>query len=99
MNEKLFHAHKDTHNPNNPYPDFVRQVAKRTKVPIELLTRKRYYGKSANGKATTTISWTNRFSKRRARQLSASQKKSILNFNACSPKPQPYKAIWTTNKP
>lgn len=50
MDEKLFHAHKDTHNPNNPYPEFVRQAAKRTKVPIELLTRKRYSGKSANGK-------------------------------------------------
>ena len=25
MYEKLFHAHKDTHNPNNPYPDFVRK--------------------------------------------------------------------------
>ena len=50
MDEKLFHAHKDTHNPNNPYPDFVRRAAKRTKVPIELLTRKRYCGKSADGK-------------------------------------------------
>lgn len=50
MDEKLFHAHKDTYNPNNPYPDFVRQAAKRTKVPIELLTRKKYRGKSANGK-------------------------------------------------
>ncbi len=50
MNEKLFHAHKDTHNPNNPYPEFVRQAAKHTKVPIELLTRKRYCGKSADGK-------------------------------------------------
>lgn len=50
MDEKLFHAHKDTHNPNNPYPEFVRQVAKHTKVPIELLTRKRYCGKSADGK-------------------------------------------------
>lgn len=50
MNEKLFHAHKDTHNPNNPYPDFVRQAAKRTKVPIELLTRKKYSGNSADGK-------------------------------------------------
>lgn len=50
MNEKLSYAHKDTHNPNNPYPDFVRQAAKRTKVPIELLTRKKYRGKSAEGK-------------------------------------------------
>ena len=50
MDEKLFHAHKDTRNPNNPYPEFVRQAAKRTKVPIELLTRKKYRGKSANGK-------------------------------------------------
>ena len=50
MDEKLFHTHKDIHNPNNPYPDFVRQAAKRTKVPIELLTRKKYCGKSANGK-------------------------------------------------
>lgn len=50
MDEKLFHAHKDTYNPNNPYPDFVRQAAKRTKVPIELLTRKKYRGKSADGK-------------------------------------------------
>lgn len=50
MNEKLFHAHKDTRNPNNPYPDFVRQAAKRTKVPIELLTRKKYSGNSAEGK-------------------------------------------------
>ena len=50
MNEKLSYAHKDTHNPNNPYPEFVRQAAKRTKVPIELLTRKKYRGKSANGK-------------------------------------------------
>lgn len=50
MDEKLFHAHKDTHNPNNPYPEFVRQVAKHTKVPIELLTRKRYCGESADGK-------------------------------------------------
>lgn len=49
MDEKLFHAHKDTHNPNNPYPDFVRRAAKRTKVPIELLTRKKYCGNSANG--------------------------------------------------
>ena len=22
MDEKLSYAHKDTHNPNNPYPDF-----------------------------------------------------------------------------
>ena len=44
MNEKLFHTHKDTYNPNNPYPDFVRQAAKHTKVPIELLTRKKYCG-------------------------------------------------------
>lgn len=50
MNEKLSYAHKDTRNPNNPYPDFVCQAAKRTKVPIELLTRKKYRGKSANGK-------------------------------------------------
>ena len=50
MNEKLFHAHKDIHDPNNPYPDFVRQAAKRTKVPIELLTRKKYCGNSANDK-------------------------------------------------
>lgn len=50
MDEKLFHARKDTHDPNNPYPDFGRQAAKRTKVPIELLTRKKYCGKSANGK-------------------------------------------------
>ena len=50
MSEKLSYAHKDTHNPNNPYPEFVRQAAKRTKVPIELLTRKKYRGKSANGK-------------------------------------------------
>ncbi|MDY5583046.1 MAG: hypothetical protein SPF41_03730 [Candidatus Merdousia sp.] len=50
MDEKLFHAHKDSHNPNNPYPEFVRQAAKRTKVPIELLTRKKYRGKSADGK-------------------------------------------------
>ena len=50
MNEKLSYAHKDTHNLNNPYPEFVRQAAKRTKVPIELLTRKKYRGKSANGK-------------------------------------------------
>ena len=50
MDEKLFHAHKDSHNPNNPYPEFIRQAAKRTKVPIELLTRKKYRGNSANGK-------------------------------------------------
>ena len=50
MDEKLFHVHKDIYNPNNPYPDFVRQAAKRTKVPIELLTRKKYCGKSADGK-------------------------------------------------
>ena len=50
MNEKLSYAHKDTHNPNNPYPDFVRQAAKHTKVPIELLTSKKYCGKSAEGK-------------------------------------------------
>ena len=50
MDEKLFHAHKDTHNPNNPYPEFVRQAAKHTKVPIELLTRKKYSGNSADGK-------------------------------------------------
>lgn len=50
MDEKLFHVHKDIYNPNNPYPDFVRQAAKRTKVPIELLTRKKYCGNSANGK-------------------------------------------------
>lgn len=50
MDEKLFHTHKDTHNPNNPYPEFVRQAAKRTKVPIELLTRKKYRGNSADGK-------------------------------------------------
>ena len=50
MDEKLFHAHKDSRNPNNPYPDFVRQAAKHTKVPIELLTRKKYSGKSADGK-------------------------------------------------
>ena len=50
MDEKLFHAHKDTYNPNNPYPEFVRQAAKRTKVPIELLTRKKYSGNSADGK-------------------------------------------------
>lgn len=49
MDEKLFHAHKDTYNPNNPYPEFVRQAAKHTKVPIELLTRKKYCGNSANG--------------------------------------------------
>lgn len=50
MDERLFHAHKNTHNPNNPYPDFVRQSARRTKVPIELLTRKKYRGNSADGK-------------------------------------------------
>ena len=50
MNEKLFHTHKDIHNPNNPYHEFVSQAAKRTKVPIELLTRKKYCGKSADGK-------------------------------------------------
>ena len=51
MNEKLSYAHKDTHNPNNPYPEFVRQAAKRTKVPIELLTHNKYHGKSANDKS------------------------------------------------
>lgn len=40
----------EVNNPNNPYPDFVRQSARRTKVPIELLTRKKYRGKSANDK-------------------------------------------------
>ena len=99
MDEKIFHTHKDTHNPNNPYPEFVRQAARRTKVPIELLTRKKYCGKSANDKGDNHHILDKSLFPRRERQLSAFQKKSILNFNACSPKPQPYKAIWTTNKP
>ena len=68
MDEKLFHAHKDTHNPNNPYPEFVRQAAKHTKVPIELLTRKKYCGNSAAAKAITTTFWTKHSSPKRERQ-------------------------------
>ena len=86
MNEKLFHEYKDIYNPNNPYPDFVRQAAKRTKVPIELLTRKKYCGKSADGKGD----------KHHILDKSLFPKKgtptNTSSFNACSPKLQPYKA-------
>lgn len=86
MNEKLSYAHKDTHNPNNPYPEFVRQAAKRTKVPIELLTRKKYCGKSADGKGGKHHILDKSLFPRKARQLSASQKTNTSNFNACLPK-------------
>ena len=52
MKLATFNKHKDRFDTNNPYDTFIKQVAKRTKVPDELRTRKVYIGKSAAGLAT-----------------------------------------------
>lgn len=52
MKLATFNKHKDRFDTNNPYDAFIKQAAKRTKVPDELRTRKVYIGKSAAGLAT-----------------------------------------------
>lgn len=52
MKLATFNKHKDRFDTNNPYDTFIKQAAKRTKVPDELRTRKVYIGKSAAGLAT-----------------------------------------------
>ena len=52
MKLATFNKHKGRFDTNNPYDAFIKQAAKRTKVPDELRTRKVYIGKSAAGLAT-----------------------------------------------
>ena len=52
MKLATFNKDKDRFDTNNPYDAFIKQAAKRTKVPDELRTRKVYIGKSAAGLAT-----------------------------------------------
>ncbi len=52
MKLATFNKHKDRFDTNNPYDAFIKQAAKRTKVPDVLRTRKVYVGKSAAGLGT-----------------------------------------------
>lgn len=52
MKLATFNKYKDRFDTNNPYDAFIKQAAKRTKLPDVHRTRKVYVGKSAAGLAT-----------------------------------------------
>ena len=68
-------------------------------MPIELLTRKKYCGKSADGKGDNHhILDKSLFPKKGAPTINVSKEK-YFELNARLPKPQSHKVTWTKNKP
>jgi len=79
MNEKIFHKHKNSNDPNNPYDEFIKRASQRTKVRDCLRTSREYIGHSSIGIKGENHHFLDQslFPKSRTPVVKVSQKKHI----------------------